>query len=219
MERKTEEILKEIHFGVDYYPEHWPKERWETDARLMKDMGIQIVRMAEFAWQALEPEKGRFCFEWLDEAIALLGSYGIYTMLGTPTAAPPAWIIEENPDILPIDSKGQRKGFGGRHHDCQSNEVYHIHIRRLVTAMAEHYKDNPYVLAWQIDNELGNSHEDLCMCDSCQRAFQKWLEKKYQTIEKVNETWERYSGVRPTTNLHRFQRPGRHQRCTIRPCC
>ena len=55
MERKTEEILKEIHFGVDYYPEHWPKERWETDARLMKDMGIQIVRMAEFAWQALEP--------------------------------------------------------------------------------------------------------------------------------------------------------------------
>ena len=43
MERKTEEILKEIHFGVDYYPEHWPKERWETDARLMKDMGIQIV--------------------------------------------------------------------------------------------------------------------------------------------------------------------------------
>ena len=63
MERKTEEILKEIHFGVDYYPEHWPKERWETDARLMKDMGIQIVRMAEFAWQALEPEKGRFCFE------------------------------------------------------------------------------------------------------------------------------------------------------------
>ena len=189
MERKTEEILKEIHFGVDYYPEHWPKERWETDARLMKDMGIQIVRMAEFAWQALEPEKGRFCFEWLDEAIALLGSYGIYTMLGTPTAAPPAWIIEENPDILPMDSQGQRKGFGGRHHDCQSNEAYRIHIRRLVTAMAEHYKDNPYVLAWQIDNELGNSHEDLCMCDSCQRAFQKWLEKKYQTIEKVNETW------------------------------
>lgn len=60
MERKTEEILKEIHFGVDYYPEHWPKERWETDARLMKDMGIQIVRMAEFAWQALEPEKEDF---------------------------------------------------------------------------------------------------------------------------------------------------------------
>ena len=21
-----------IHFGVDYYPEHWPRERWETDA-------------------------------------------------------------------------------------------------------------------------------------------------------------------------------------------
>ena len=26
-----------IHFGVDYYPEHWPRERWETDAKLMKE--------------------------------------------------------------------------------------------------------------------------------------------------------------------------------------
>ena len=33
-----------IHFGVDYYPEHWPRERWETDAQLMKEMGIQVVR-------------------------------------------------------------------------------------------------------------------------------------------------------------------------------
>ena len=23
--------------GVDYYPEHWPEERWPTDAKLMKE--------------------------------------------------------------------------------------------------------------------------------------------------------------------------------------
>lgn len=39
-----------IHFGVDYYPEHWPTERWETDAGLMQEMGVQVVRMAEFSW-------------------------------------------------------------------------------------------------------------------------------------------------------------------------
>ena len=37
-----------IHFGVDYYPEHWPRERWETDAKLMQEMGVQVVRMAEY---------------------------------------------------------------------------------------------------------------------------------------------------------------------------
>lgn len=186
---KTDEILQDIRFGVDYYPEHWPRERWETDARLMKEMGIQVVRMAEFAWQKIEPRKNEFDFEWLDEAIELMGKYEIYTVLGTPTATPPAWIIEQNPEILPVDSQGQQKSFGGRHHDCQSNESYRNHIRRLVTAMAEHFKDNPYVLAWQIDNELGNSHEDLCMCESCQEAFSKWLKQKYKTIEALNEAW------------------------------
>lgn len=28
-----------IHFGVDYYPEHWPETRWETDAVLMQKNG------------------------------------------------------------------------------------------------------------------------------------------------------------------------------------
>ena len=43
--------MKNLHFGVDYYPEHWEKKRWETDAKLMQQMGIQMVRMAEFSWQ------------------------------------------------------------------------------------------------------------------------------------------------------------------------
>lgn len=91
-----------IHFGVDYYPEHWPRERWELDAKLMRDMGVQMVRMGEFSWFKMEPEKGKFDFAWLDDAIALLASHGIKTVLGTPTAAPPAWIIQEDPEIQPM---------------------------------------------------------------------------------------------------------------------
>lgn len=178
-----------IHFGVDYYPEHWPRERWATDARLMQEMGVQVVRMAEFSWFKMEPKKGEFHFEWLEEAIALLEGYGIKTVLGTPTAAPPAWIIEENPEILPIDTQGRIRHLGGRHHDCQSNPAYREHIRRFVTAMTKRFADNPAVIGWQIDNELGNSHFDLCMCDSCKARYQEWLEKKYGTIETLNDAW------------------------------
>ena len=153
--KKLDEIIENIKFGVDYYPEHWPEERWETDAELMEKMGIQMVRMAEFSWHKMEPRCGEFHFEWLDRAVNLLGRHGIYTMLGTPTAAPPAWIVEKNPEILPVDSNGQRKSFGGRHHDCQSNKVYREHVKRIVAAMAEHFKNNPYIIGWQIDNELG----------------------------------------------------------------
>ncbi len=181
--------MKQLHFGVDYYPEHWERERWEVDAELMQQMGIQMVRMAEFSWHKLQPEENRFDFGWLDEAITLLGSYGIYTVLGTPTAAPPAWLIQKYPQILPIDREGRVRGFGGRHHDCQSNSVYREYVRKLVTELARHYGKNPWVIGWQPDNELGNSHQELCTCESCRRRFQRWLEKKYGTTAELNKSW------------------------------
>jgi beta-galactosidase len=155
----------------------------------MQEMGLQVVRMAEFSWHKLEPEDGRFDFTWLDRAIALLGKYGIKTVIGTPSAAPPAWMIAAHPEILPTDREGRTRGFGGRHHDCQSNEVYRAYVRRMVTEEAEHYRDDPNVIGWQIDNELGNSHGDLCHCESCRRAFGKWLQKKYGSVDALNRAW------------------------------
>lgn len=181
--------MEKLHFGVDYYPEHWERERWDTDAALMQKMGIQMVRMAEFSWHKLQPAEDIFDFGWLDEAIELLGKYGIYTIVGTPTAAPPAWMIHKHPDILPVDRQGRVRGFGGRHHDCQSNPVYREYIRKLVTQMAKHYGDNPYVIGWQPDNELGNSHQELCTCDHCRQRFQAWLRKKYGTTAALNQSW------------------------------
>ena len=55
--------------------------------------------------------------------------------------------------------------------------------------MSEKFADNPGVIGWQIDNELGNSHTDLCMCNSCRLYFQKWLLKKYGTIARLNSAW------------------------------
>jgi len=178
-----------VSFGVDYYPEHWPRGRWPIDARMMREAGIEVVRMGEFSWAKMEPAEGEFDFAWLDGAIAVLSKEGIKVVLGTPTATPPAWIIERNPEILPLDDSGMVRGFGGRHHDCQSSETYRNHVRRIVRAMARHFRDNPDVIGWQTDNELGNSHRNLCMCDSCKKAFRHWLKRRYGTIEALNEAW------------------------------
>ena len=77
-----------MRFGVCYYPEHWPVERWPIDARMMREAGIEIVRMAEFAWQKMEPSMGEFHWDWLDQAIEVLAVEGLNIILGTPTAAP-----------------------------------------------------------------------------------------------------------------------------------
>ncbi len=178
-----------MKFGVDYYPEHWPRERWERDAELMVAMGIDVVRMAEFAWARLEPRPDVYEFEWLDDAIAVMQNAGIKVVLGTPTAATPTWIAQNDPDTRPVDSHGVRMSFGGRHHVCHSNKRYRERSAAIVTAMAEHYAGRPNVVAWQIDNELGNSHNPLCYCDSCRAAFHVWLEKRYGTIDALNAAW------------------------------
>ena len=61
-----------FRFGVDYYPEHWPKDRWKQDALLMREAEINTVRLAEFAWSYLEATPGKYDFEWLDQALEIL---------------------------------------------------------------------------------------------------------------------------------------------------
>ncbi len=176
-------------FGVAYYPEHWPRRRWKSDALLMKRAGFKVVRLAEFAWEKIEPDDGVFDFSWLDDVVELLGAEGIDVVLGTPTAAPPAWLVEKHPNILPVRRDGTRMSFGGRHHNCHSNDIFRESVEIIVRSMAVHYRDNPHVKGWQVDNELGNSHEELCYCDSCRYHFHAWLQRKYGTIDALNAAW------------------------------
>lgn len=180
----------EYRTGVDYYPEHWDKERWALDAKLMREAGLQVVRLAEFAWSRLEPaENGGFEFEWLDEAIEKLSAEGLKVIIGTPTATPPAWMVTAHPEMLPVAQDGRTFGFGGRRHYCASSEYYRQQAARIVQAEAEHYKNNPAVIGWQIDNELGNHTTMRCHCPRCRSKFQGWLKNRYGSLAQLNQAW------------------------------
>lgn len=174
-----------MRYGVAYYPEHWDEARWETDAKLMQEAGFNIVRMGEFSWAKIEPRKGEFHFGWLDTAIELFARYGIDTVLGTPTAAPPKWVVDESPDVCPEDMYGRVRGFGSRRHTCFNSPSLFEHTRRVVSALAEHYAGNSHIIAWQVDNELMGR----CYCENCRQAFIRWLRSKYGTLENLNREW------------------------------
>ena len=178
-----------MYFGVDYYPEHWPQERWAKDIELMKELGINLVRIAEFGWSVMEPAEKSYDFSLYDRIIDLLAEAEIDVVLGTPTATPPAWLIEKHPDILQTNKEGQTNNFGGRRHYCFNNPNYLKHTKRIVAKMAEHYKDNENVIGWQIDNEFGHEGSDKCYCDDCRNEFQTWLKKKYSSLDNLNYTW------------------------------
>jgi beta-galactosidase len=175
--------------GVDYYPEHWPPERWDIDARQMQEIGLSVVRLAEFAWTKLEPEEGEYAWGWLDDVLERLAAAGLQIVLSTPTAAPPAWLIQKYPDILPMDDQGRRRQFGGRRHYCFHHPAYQEYSRRIVAEMARHYGQHTAVIGWQLDNEFGCHQTARCYCDLSVAAFREWLRKKYGILDALNAAW------------------------------
>ena len=177
-----------MKLGVCYYPEHWSENNWETDAKEMHTAGISIVRIAEFAWAKMEPEEGKYTWDWLDRSIETLASAGHQIVLCTPTAAPPAWMMTAHPDILPVDEEGRRRRFGSRRHYCPSDPTYHKYSERITHAMAERYGNHPAVIGWQIDNEFG-CYFTRCYCETCTTEFRHWLQSKYSSLDELNERW------------------------------
>jgi beta-galactosidase GanA len=123
--------LKRFLFGAAYYPEHWSAAERADDARRMAEAGVNVVRMAEFAWDRMEPRRGELDFSLFDRTIAALGAEGIDTILCTPTATPPRWLTAERPEWMRVDENGRRMDHGTRQHCCTSNEHFRAESRRI----------------------------------------------------------------------------------------
>ena len=75
--------LKYDGFGAAFYPEQQPQELIEPYVRRLAEAEMKFVRMAEFAWDKLEPQEGCYCFDWLDNVIDLVSKHGIKVILCT----------------------------------------------------------------------------------------------------------------------------------------
>ncbi len=174
-----------IAVGTAWYPEQWPEARWDTDLAMMKATGFNTVRLGEFAWSRMEPEEGRFDFGWLDRAIAAAARHGMMVVIGTPTAAPPAWLTQKYPDVLRVDEDGKRAGHGGRRQFSFASKRYRAFCRQIATELATRYGHNPAVVGWQIDNEIGPPSFD----DEAVAAWHAFLKARYGSIHVLNRRW------------------------------
>lgn len=174
-----------LGFGAAWYPEQWPESRWNADLALMADAHMNVVRVGEFAWSRMEPSDGRFDFSWLDRAIADAGKHGIKVVLGTPTAAPPAWLTAAHPDTLRVNEDGSVESHGGRKQFSFASATYRRYSHRIAEVMAEHFGHNPDVIGWQIDNEIGAPSFDR----EAVLLWHQWLHRKYGSIAELNRRW------------------------------
>lgn len=157
----------------------------------MASSGLKYVRIGEFSWSRLEPRRGEFDFSWLRRAIVTLREHNLEVVLGTPTATPPKWLVDEYREkgcgFEPVDKLGRPRRFGSRRHYCFSNEGFRAECARITRALAEAVGD--LVSLWQVDNEFGchNTTQSHCACAA--EAFRRWLERRYGTVERLNAAW------------------------------
>jgi len=203
-----------IFLGAAYYPELWTEKTMEQDIRLMRQIGINLVRIGEFSWAKMEPDMDEFDFTWLHRIIDTLSNNGIHVLLGTPTAAPPVWLTARYPEILHLDENDQRSQHGERCQCCVNTIHFKERSALVVEKMAMEFSGDPAIIGWQLDNELVIQGMG-CFCEACRQAFALWLEEKYGTIDHFNQslqmglwsmTYQRFDQVQPPKN-HTWSHP------------
>ncbi len=177
-----------IWYGGDYNPDQWPEEVWDDDVRLMKKAGVNLVSVGIFSWAKIETSEGVYDFDWLDRIIDKLGEAGVAVDLASATASPPMWLTQAHPEVLWKDYRGDVCQPGARQHWRPTSPVFREYALKLCRAMAEHYKGNPYVVAWHVSNEYG-CHNRFDYSEDAEYAFQQWCEERYGTIDAVNDAW------------------------------
>ena len=179
---------KEMTMGTCYYPEHWSRELWQDDLQRMKAAGITVIRVAEFAWNKVEPEEDVFVFDFWDEFLELCKLEEIHVIFGTPTATPPAWLTEKYPEVLNCRQDGVPYRHGARRHYNYNSPKYRELSARIVEKLAQHYGKHPAIVGWQIDNEL-NCEVDEFYSEADSVAFRNFVKEKYKTLDNLNEAW------------------------------
>ena len=161
---------------------------WDDDVRLMKKAGVNLVSVGIFSWAKIETSEGVYDFDWLDRIIDKLGEAGVAVDLASATASPPMWLTQAHPEVLWKDYRGDVCQPGARQHWRPTSPVFREYALKLCRAMAEHYKGNPYVVAWHVSNEYG-CHNRFDYSEDAEHAFQQWCEERYGTIDAVNDAW------------------------------
>lgn len=179
--------MKLLH-GVSYYPDLWPESEIARDIELMKSLGIDMVRLGDFAWSKMEPEEGKISLEFHRRVVDRLHAAGIRAVFCTPTAGPPIWLTHGHPERCFTPADGRPMSHGSRQHASYEHPVVRDACLRIAEAIGVAFGDHPGVECFQIDNEL-KCHVDQDFNPWAVAGFRRFLEARFGTIDALNDAW------------------------------
>jgi beta-galactosidase len=170
-------------FGVAYYDEYMPYDRLDKDISMMKETGINVVRIAESTWSTMEPQEGIYDFSHIDRVLNGMYKAGISVIIGTPTYAVPTWLVKKYPDVLAITTRGPNQ-YGPRQNMDITNVHFRTYAEKTIRKMLEHIKNHPAIIGYQIDNETrsyGTSGPNV------QAQFVAYMKARYPSLDSLNK--------------------------------
>lgn len=214
--------MEKILYGVAYYYEYLPYDRLLEDIAMMKQAGINTVRIAESTWSTYEKSPGKFDFSTVDRVIEEMAKAGIDVIIGTPTYAVPSWLEKLDPNVM-VSRKGSGRAlYGARQSMDITNATYLQYAERIIRELVARTASKANVIGFQIDNETkayGSSSKNV------QKEFVGYLKEKFQNdLTRMNhefgldywsnrvDSWEDFPDVNGTINgslgaeFEKFQR-------------
>lgn len=200
--------MNKLLYGVAYYDEYMPYERLDKDIQMMKDAGINVVRIAESTWSTHEPQNGVFDFSSVDRVLDAMHDAGIQVIVGTPTYAVPTWMVKEHPDVLATTVQGPGK-YGARQIMDITHPTYLFYAERIIRRLISRVSTHPAVIGYQTDNET--KHYNTAG-DNVQLQFVKYMRNKFSSLDELNKefgldywsnrinSWEDFPSVVGTIN-------------------
>lgn len=181
-------MIDQLHYGVCFFPEHWPESMIDDDLSRIRDAGMTYVRVGEGAWWYFEPEEGQYRFDLFDTVVSACAKKGLKVVFGTPTYCGPAWIGTKYPEVYRWDFSRTPMKHGSRRNYTYNSPKYNELSDKITTALVEHYKREKTIITWQIDNEF-NCHMDTSYAPVDTIAFRAFLKSRYKSLDALNAAW------------------------------
>jgi beta-galactosidase GanA len=173
---------------------------WRKDLVQIKRLGFNTVR-CWIDWASGEPAEGVYNFETIGVILRLASEQGLRVIVQVYMDSAPAWVGRKYPDALFVSSNGMAIHPESAPGYCRDNDGVRQAELNFYTALGQRARQSPAFLGWDLWSEphvinwatpTYIENPEFCFCKYTIARFRRWLQKKYGTLDALNQSWYRH---------------------------
>jgi beta-galactosidase len=174
-------------------------DAWRKDLEQIKSLGFNSIR-CWVDWATAEPVEGQFNFDTVAVLGDLAREVGLKLIIQVYVDSAPDWVGKKYPDAHFESIGGEKMPSESAPGFCFDHPGVRQSVLALYTALAERVKDQPAFYGWDLWSEphiinwaqaLYLTNPEFCFCPYSQARYRAWLQKKYRTLQALNQAWYR----------------------------